>query len=247
MKITTKKNSTAHDGHCRALENSLEQLLRWVSTSSHEVGNRNYDTNSGITSPGHLVTSPGRVVPRCLSGSDSTPCPQRAQESAQYVLADLEGSTDLLHTSPFLKHTFTLDRPSSTFRSVAIGVSVLTLALACRSGQSGPPSRPEASIPRDQYHIVQAELDAVGRDNLYDAVRQLRPEWFSRRTRNRAGEEAILVYLDDRQMGTVTVMRRFSTHSVQNVRYLGPTEAQVRYGQSNLGRPAIQIELARQP
>ena len=133
-------------------------------------------------------------------------------------------------------------------RSVAIGVSVLTLALACRSGKSGPASRPEGSIPRDQYHIVQAELDAVGRDNLYDAVRQLRPEWFSRRTRgNRSGEEAILVYLDDRQMGNVTVMRRFSTRSVQNVRYLGPTEAQVRYGQTNLGRPAIQIELARQP
>lgn len=132
-------------------------------------------------------------------------------------------------------------------RSVAIGISIAVLGVACRSGQSGPPSRPETSIPREQYLIVQAELDAVGRDNLYDAVRQLRPEWFSRRTRNQTGEEAILVYLDDRQMGTVTVMRRFSTHSVQNVRYLGPTEAQVRYGQMNQGRPAIQIELARQP
>ena len=153
----------------------------------------------------------------------------------------------MCNTMSISKHTFTVNRLPATMRSVVIGISIAVLAVGCRSGQSGPPSRPDASVPREQYLIVQAELDAVGRDNLYDAVRQLRPEWFSRRTRTGTGEEAILVYLDDRQMGNVTVMRRFSTHSVQNVRYLGPTEAQVRYGQMNQGRPAIQIELARQP
>lgn len=131
-------------------------------------------------------------------------------------------------------------------RSVAVGISIMALALACRS-QSSPASRADASAPLDQYLIVQAELDALDRDNLYDAVRQLRPGWFSRRTRNRSGEELIIVYLDDRQLGNVTNLRRFSARAVLSVRYLSPTEAQVRYGQINQGRPAILIESARAP
>lgn len=132
-------------------------------------------------------------------------------------------------------------------RTFVVGISILVLALGCRSSQSSPPTRPEPTASRDPYLILAAELESLDRDNLYDAVRQLRPAWFTRRTRQRTGEENILVYLDDRQMGSASTLRRFSSRTVQSVRYLSPTEAQVRYGQINIGRPAILIESARAP
>jgi hypothetical protein len=130
-------------------------------------------------------------------------------------------------------------------RLLAIGFSVLTLAIGCSTARSGPATRPD-SESRDPYLITAKELDAVGRDNLYDAVRQLRPGWLTRRTRQQAGEDNIIVYLDDRQFGTVLQLRQVSSRAVQTVRYLSPTEAQVRYGQINGGRPAILLESVRQ-
>lgn len=132
----------------------------------------------------------------------------------------------------------------SLMRYIAMSLFVLTAVLACRSGQSGSPSRPHQG-PRDKYLVLAAELEAVGRDNLYDAVRQARPGWFTRSTRNRTGDGSILVYFDDQPVGNATALRRFSTHAVDKVRYLSPTEAQVRYGQTNVGRPAILVETAR--
>ena len=132
-------------------------------------------------------------------------------------------------------------------RPLIIVAAVMAFALACRSGQGGPPSRPEAKTQKDPYLILSAELEAAGRDNLYDAVRQLRPNWFTRRTRQQTGETNILVYFDDRQMGSVSTMRSVSPRAVQSVRYLSPTEAQVRFGQTNVGRPAILLESLRQP
>jgi len=132
----------------------------------------------------------------------------------------------------------------SLMRYIAISLFVLSAVLGCRSGQSGSPTRPHQG-PRDQYLILAAELEAVGRDNLYDAVRQARPGWFTRSTRNRTGDGSILVYFDDQPVGNATALRRFSTQAVDKVRYLSPTEAQVRYGQTNVGRPAILVETAR--
>ncbi len=134
-----------------------------------------------------------------------------------------------------------------TRKSVVFGLAILALALACRPSNAGFPTRPDPATTRDPYLILVAELESAGRDNLYDAVHQLRPGWFTRRTRDRTGEQNIIVYLDDRQIGPVTALRRFSPRDVASARYLSPTEAQVRYGQINTGRPAIQLELARQP
>jgi hypothetical protein len=133
----------------------------------------------------------------------------------------------------------------TSMRKLMLGLTLLSFATACRSGQ-GSASRPEQG-GRDPYLILASELEAAGRDNLYDAVRQLRPGWFTRPNRQSSGESSIVVYLQDRQMGSVTALRNFPARSVESVRYLSPTEAQVRYGQSNLGRPAIQIEMSRSP
>ena len=125
-------------------------------------------------------------------------------------------------------------------------LAALTFLAACHPGQVSPPTRPEPTGPRDQYLILGSELESTSRDNLYDAVRQLRPGWFTRQNRQQSGEDNIIVYLDDRQLGPATALRRFSVRSIHSVKYLSPTEAQVRYGQTNIGRPAILVEMARQ-
>jgi hypothetical protein len=127
-------------------------------------------------------------------------------------------------------------------RSLPVLLATLTLILACAPG---PGAR--RTPPRDQYLILAEELESTNRDNLYDAVRQLRPTWFTRVSRQKSGDDAIVVYLDDRQLGTPTTMKRFSARAVASVRYLAPTEAQVRYGQLNEGRPAILLATTKEP
>jgi hypothetical protein len=90
-----------------------------------------------------------------------------------------------------------------------------------------------------------AELEASRQSNLYDAIRQLRPFWLTRQTRNRTGEAGIAVYLDDQFIGDPNALRRLPIHATSQVRYMSPTEAQVRFGQVNGLRAAIVVESAR--
>jgi hypothetical protein len=122
--------------------------------------------------------------------------------------------------------------------AVALG---LFLASACHSA-----SRQSRPVPegRDPYLILASELEASPRTNLYDAVWELRPRWFTRSTRG-TGSGEVLVYIEDQLLGTAGTLRRFHIGQVSEVRYLSGTEAQVRYGQSNRGRPAILVTLAR--
>jgi hypothetical protein len=127
------------------------------------------------------------------------------------------------------------------FRNPLAAVLVLVLAvpLACRSGAN--PSRPGGT--RDPYLIEHEELDASPRANLYDAVWELRPRWFTRSSRADVGD--VMVYHEDQFLGRADVLRRFQTGQVASVRYLTPTEAQVRFGRNNRNRPAIVVSLER--
>ena len=131
-------------------------------------------------------------------------------------------------------------------RNACLLLPLLLTLVACRASAPENPSRPEQTEGRDQYLIMAAELETTNRDNLYDAVHQLRPGWFTRPTQRGSGEQTIIVYFNDRQMGSVDFLRNMSVQVVQSVRYLGPTEAQVRFGQRNAGRPAIILETKRQ-
>lgn len=241
--ISAQKNSTAHDKHVARkktkrtgkepqLPMSVRTPTGWDPTTS---------PNYGTPIPGHLVTGRGRVIPyqrranvcRCLYGRKS-----RLNMSLRGVDA-----------AP----TF-IEVPSPTNMRLrarqVLNQAVLTLAMAmavnaCSSVPHGQ-TRPDQPEGRSQYLIMASELESTNRPNLYDAVHQLRPGWFTRPTRGRQGEDAIVVYLEDRQMGSVDILKNVSTQTVQAVRYLGPTEAQVRFGQINGGRPAIILETKRQ-
>jgi hypothetical protein len=113
--------------------------------------------------------------------------------------------------------------------------------IACHSGRT---SRPQPG-PIDQYLILPAELEQSKQQNLYDAVRQLRSFWLTRRVGGRTGENTISIYVDEQLVGTTSALRRLSVFGTERVRYMSATEAQTRFGQVNLGRAAILVETVK--
>jgi hypothetical protein len=130
----------------------------------------------------------------------------------------------------------------SAIQSAKLALSLVFLAAACHQSR---PTRPSAES-RDQYLILAAELESTGQVTLYDAVRRARPGWFTRATRERlTGDNALMVYVDDQPIGTAGALRRYAVNFAARIRFMPPTEAQVRYGQNNGGRAAIVIETER--
>lgn len=119
-------------------------------------------------------------------------------------------------------------------------VFLLLLVAGCYSGR---PTRPQPGS-LDQYLIRNAELETTRQSNLYDAIRQLRPFWYTRDTRS-SSEAAISVYLDDQHIGGLSALRRLPLYATATVKYMSPTEAQVRFGNVNGLRPAILVESVR--
>lgn len=121
--------------------------------------------------------------------------------------------------------------------------SLLIVALAACS--AGRPIRPQPA--GDQYLIAQEELQRTKQENLYDAIRQTRPFWFTRDTR-RAGAAAgdVAIYLNEQLIGGLAQLRRIPVAATARVRYLSSTEAQLRFGPPNGLRPAILVESERQ-
>ena len=115
-------------------------------------------------------------------------------------------------------------------------MSAMWLVTSCVSSRTA--SRTETSA--DPYLVVAGELESSVRANLYDALFELRPRWF---TRSNTADP--FVYLEDQILGTTGALRRFTPQQVAEARYLSPTEAQVQYGQRNLGRAAIVLRLDR--
>lgn len=97
----------------------------------------------------------------------------------------------------------------------------------------------------DPYLILATELKRSGTVNVYDAVSHLRPFWLTREVRGRTGEATISVYLDERFLGTASVLQQISVSGAGRVQYMRPTEAQTRFGQMNGGRAAILVQTMR--
>ena len=119
-----------------------------------------------------------------------------------------------------------------------LSIASLVAVSACAS--TGRPPRGQGTDP---YIISAGELDKTVRYNLYDVVMELRPRWFTRNAAENNGDP--YVYVQDQLIGTSGALRRFNPEQVDEVRYLSPTEAQVRFGQRNHGRAAIIIRLTR--
>lgn len=126
-------------------------------------------------------------------------------------------------------------------RSVTARVLFVILTLGCYGTRSARPKGESG----DQYLIVASELQSTNQPNVYDAVRQLRPQWLTRVVGGRSGDNTIVAYLDEQPIGSASALTRIPLRVASRVRYLSPTEAQVRYGSPNGLRAAILVESAK--
>jgi len=104
------------------------------------------------------------------------------------------------------------------------------LVLAC--GQ--PPS--SGVTPRDRDVLTHAEIVSNGRDgfDLYEALQALRPHFLEAPPGVQRGSapRGITVYVNDRRVGGVEALRSVTAGTVEEVRYMGPTESQQQFGQA---------------
>jgi len=126
-------------------------------------------------------------------------------------------------------------------RSLTAKCLFVILTLGCY----GPRSARSKGESGDQYLIVASELQSTQQANVYDAVRQLRPQWLTRVVSGRSGDNTIVAYLDEQPIGSASALTRIPLHVALRVRYLSPTEAQVTYGSRNGLRAAILVESAK--
>jgi hypothetical protein len=113
-------------------------------------------------------------------------------------------------------------RPS---RLAALGLLLIVTA-SCASSQGA-----RTSGRRDARQLSSEEIRTTSASNLYDVIRSQRPEWLIKRGQTSINLEGdIVVYVDNVALGGPEALRSIDVHSVQNVRFLSASEAQMRYG-----------------
>jgi hypothetical protein len=111
-------------------------------------------------------------------------------------------------------------------------VLLSTSLAACATANSS--TRPVLSAGRDV--ITAGEIVASRVTDVYQAVAQLRPEFLRRRTISTiptfTAPEA-MVYLDDLPFGGPESLRSIPLERVRLIRFISPTEADLRWGGSH--------------
>lgn len=109
---------------------------------------------------------------------------------------------------------------------------ILLVAAGCAASSGG------SSGPRDLITEEQI-LEVADRDHdAYQVVNRIRPQWL--RTRGVASLSdpnpvTPVVYLDGTRFGTIDDLRRLNSNSIREIRYLGATDAQTRFGLNHSG------------
>jgi hypothetical protein len=119
------------------------------------------------------------------------------------------------------------------------------LAGACASGHAT--NRLASGARYNPNVILGDELATVNRSTLYDAVRQLRPEWImrSRPATLIRQDQQLVVFVDGTQFGGIESLRQISPASVAYVRFYSSSEAAARFGSEHpLG--AIEVKTLAQ-
>jgi hypothetical protein len=107
---------------------------------------------------------------------------------------------------------------------------VLLFAAACASSAAGgaTASRGDPNIIR-RTELSEAQLNEM---NAYQVVQQVRPRMLSSLgpTSATGMSNQLVVYLDATKLGNVDTMREIRMAELQEIRYLPPSEATLRYG-----------------
>lgn len=131
--------------------------------------------------------------------------------------------------------------------TIAVSLSALLLT-ACASGGGGTAREPGTSARRDANVITAEEIATITAQTLYDAVRNLRPQWMMRSRPTamlQQNQGELIVYLDRTRFGNMESLRQINPGSVQAVRYYSPSAAEGRFGPGHL-LGAIEVTTTRQ-
>ncbi len=116
-------------------------------------------------------------------------------------------------------------------RSTLIPLAALSLSLAaCATGSHGSAADPApapAATSSDQSQLTSGEITAANLPTAYDLVDRLRRPWL-RRDATTGGD--VVVYQDDRNIGTAEKLRDIPAATVSAMRYLANANAVRRYG-----------------
>lgn len=97
--------------------------------------------------------------------------------------------------------------------------------------------------------LTAAEIVASRVTDVYQAVSQLRPEFFRRRPIAQPltpyTNLSIAVYLDDMPYGSTESLRQIPLDRVRLIRYMSPTEANLKYGGSHASGAILVTTIVR--
>jgi hypothetical protein len=106
---------------------------------------------------------------------------------------------------------------------------VILLFVMAACGSSGTQRR--TSARRDTRSLSAEEIRTSSASNLYDVIRSHRPEWLIKRGQTSINLEGdIVVYVDNVALGGPESLKSIDVQSVQFVRFLNASEAQMRFG-----------------
>lgn len=110
-------------------------------------------------------------------------------------------------------------------------LSILLFAGACASSSAAggaAPARGDPNLIR-RTELSDAQLNDM---NAYQVVQQVRPRMLSSLgpTSATGMSNQLVVYLDNTKLGNVDTMREIRMAELQEIRYLPPSEATLRYG-----------------
>jgi hypothetical protein len=118
---------------------------------------------------------------------------------------------------------------TNTFRvlSLLTGLTLWSGAAAAATALTST----SAQAQRHQNRLTGEEIRATNKDNLFDAIRSLRPNWMARRGRGSLTvAEYVKVYVDGMQLGPPIAMREMNLTEVTEAVYLSASDATTRYG-----------------
>ena len=140
--------------------------------------------------------------------------------------------------------TVTASRSHGRGSLVLAAVVLMALGGGCSATTGGSAERPTRSGGDE---LTGEEVRASTAENLYDAIRQLRPRWL--RPRIQASftmpESTIpVVYVNQVQYGLLDALYTMHVNDVMHVRYVSPADATTRFGTGHVGG-AIMVDLTR--
>lgn len=128
--------------------------------------------------------------------------------------------------------------------------ALLPLVWACASSGSQQTAGGRTAPRHDPYVITAEELAEVNASNLYEAIRNLRPQWLETRAPTTFGavqtDYPVLVFMDRIRFGTPDQLRTVPLSLPQSVRWMSASQAQGEFGVGNL-QGVIQVITRRNP